>query len=609
LDIYAKNLNALSQVDPQLYKLLELTDTNEIFEVFLSDNSSVENANVVDKRDGKSIYENDVSLEIKDKVHEFEKYDNYPVLYFFGIGNGSFFKELLKNPKHQELMVIEPELELIYIVLNLIDLSEEILSKRIIIKLSVLVNRKFFIDELKGMKKFFAKSYDFHVYSNFYDKYQVEIQRVNKEIVDAFKHSMYIVGNSAKDALIGLEYSLKNMKEVIENPPFTQLTANAKNTKTAVIVSTGPSLAKQLDLLKEIQDHVTILCIDASFPILARVGIKPDIVFSIERVSLTGKFYENTPKEFHKNVIFALASVCHDETINNIHGQKCFFMRADSYNVYFGLDRWGYLGGGQSSANFAYDFAVKSEFENIIIIGQDLAYAKDGRSHSKDHVFGEEEVKSDKEVGEVEAYGGVGRVKTTKVWSAFLNAFVTQIAGTNIPTINATEGGARIEGSIEMSFRDAIEKCVDKSIDKELISVSSLSQEEISKSLQHFYSRVGEAISIGKSMQKQSEKLYSKIDKTLQKSSSENSIDKLLDSITEVKNKYNSEEFTGMYANLLNGYVTNHEYEVADVYVMRDNTQKAKLSKKIAWLKVHQEWLYRVYTNLEAVLELLEKSK
>ena len=209
MDIYTQNLEALSVVDPQLAKLLQLTSTNEIFEVFLSENSPVIEANIVDNRDLSKLYTRDCSAQIYEELIRFEEYDNYPILYFFGIGNGSFFHELLKNPNHQELMVIEPEIELIYIALNLIDFSEDILNKRVVIKLSTLLKKDYFIRELEGLKKFFVHGYDLHIYSTFYDKYNVEIDRVNKEIVAAFKYNMYIVGNSAKDALIGLEYSLK----------------------------------------------------------------------------------------------------------------------------------------------------------------------------------------------------------------------------------------------------------------------------------------------------------------------------------------------------------------------------------------------------------------
>lgn len=61
---------------------------------------------------------------------------------------------------------------------------------------------------------------------------------------------------------------------------------------TAVIVATGPSLDKQLDTLKKFAPYVTVISLDASLPILAKHGIKPDYVTSIERVIETSSFFK-----------------------------------------------------------------------------------------------------------------------------------------------------------------------------------------------------------------------------------------------------------------------------------------------------------------------------
>lgn len=47
------------------------------------------------------------------------------------------------------------------------------------------------------------------------------------------------------------------------------------------------------------------------------------------------------------------------------------------------LKEFGYIGGGLSVAHMNYELAINLNYKNIILIGQDLAYAKDGSSHSK----------------------------------------------------------------------------------------------------------------------------------------------------------------------------------------------------------------------------------
>jgi len=617
LSIYEKNIKALEGVDPYLAEQLQGIETNAQFEVFLAQ-EDIAHANILNKAINQTIYGEDPYSEIKQKLQDFQAFDNYPILYFFGLGNGSFYKELLKNTKHQSTTVVEPELELIYIALNLIDFEQEIRDKRLIIKLSRTVDKQYFIEYMAGKTKFFLKVYDFHIYSKFYDVYKDEIDRVNKAIIEAFRYLIYIVGNSAGDSLIGLEYSLKNIPKMFDTPGVKNLLEKALNRESAVVVSTGPSLAKQLPLLKEIQNFITILCIDASFPILVKAGIKPDIVFSIERVDLTGEFYKNTPKEKHKDVIFSLATVCHDETINNIHGQKSFFMRSDSYNIFFGLDEYGYLGGGQSAANYAFDFAVQADYKNITFIGQDLAYGKDGSSHSKNHVFGEDEVKDSRIDGYVEAYGGDGEVATTKIWRAFLNSFNMQVKYAKANICNSTEGGARIQYTKEISFENFCKTYLDKTKAKELIKLDIPTQKTIEKNLNKFKTKKEEAIKVGQSMVKQSKKVYLEFDSFLNsiKNYSDDEIlekvslgklTKLISGISAVKDKYNNENFSSFYGTLLLAYVINHEFDVAQVYVMRDHTELAKKKKNIAWIQVHHEWLQRVYTNVEEIIKLLKK--
>ncbi|MCD8477353.1 MAG: DUF115 domain-containing protein [Sulfurospirillum sp.] len=63
-------------------------------------------------------------------------------------------------------------------------------------------------------------------------------------------------------------------------------------------------MAKQLPLLKQMAPYITIFAVDASFPVLTRYGIKPDVVVSMERVPLTGRFSKRHPKRRLKACFF-----------------------------------------------------------------------------------------------------------------------------------------------------------------------------------------------------------------------------------------------------------------------------------------------------------------
>jgi len=583
----------------------------------MPDNSKVENTNFIDNRDNSPMYKNEASDEITDSLKNFSSFDFYPTLYFFGIGNGHFYKRLLKKHKQQSIMIIEPELELLYITLNLVDFSQEILEKRVSIEHTNNIDKNYCIELLNNRLKFFLKVYDLHVHTHYYEKYFEDIKNVHNSFIDAFKYHIFAIGNSATDGTIGLEHSLQNTAKMLETPTLKELLKNGANSKTAIIVSTGPSLAKQLPLLKKIQNYVTILCIDASFPILSKEGIKPDIVFSIERVKESSEFYKKTPKKYHKDVIFALASVVHEHTVDNIHGEIAFFLRNDSYNTYFGLHDWSELTGGMSAANFTYDFAQKSNFEQIVIIGQDLAYGKDGSSHSKNHVFGENEVDEKKIFCHVDSYGGEGTVATTKVWKAFLDTYELQVKFSPTKTINATEGGARIKGTIEKSFQSISEQILEKKEIKNKIILKPLPSNKVEEIKEHYHSKLNEAIKMGKSIQSKSQKAYKEAalflekvenysDKQIKKISF-NILSKYVNEITNIKKENNSKEFAMMYSLLLQAYVFSVEFDVGEVYVMSENNDLAKKKKKIAWIKVHQLWFSRMDENISEILKILVK--
>ncbi|EOH7148894.1 6-hydroxymethylpterin diphosphokinase MptE-like protein, partial [Campylobacter coli] len=82
-----------------------------------------------------------------------------------------------------------------------------------------------------------------------------------------------------------------NLPQMITHPTYKELLNKRKGlSKTAIIVSTGPSLTKQLPLLKKYQNKATIFCADSSYPILAKHNIKPDYVCMLERTELTAEF-------------------------------------------------------------------------------------------------------------------------------------------------------------------------------------------------------------------------------------------------------------------------------------------------------------------------------
>jgi hypothetical protein len=621
--IYEKNLKALFEKNPELATKLFAIKTYKNFEVIQQGNDSI-NLNIIDMEKNYPIYKTQPLEEIQKKQQLFkEKYVRYPVLFFYGLGNGIFIKLLFANPTHKKIYVIEPNLEIIYIALHIVDLSDEILNEQLEILISEELTYSKALDIFTHKDvQVFAKTFELHIYSDYYEKfYSKSIIETNKLLIRAIKQTVANFGNDTIDTLIGIEHHINNLPIMLTNPHFSQL-KNKKNSDVAIIVSTGPSLAKQLPLLKKIQNYVTIISVDASLPILAKHNIKPDFATSLERVQLTSEFFKNTPKKFQKDIIMLHASLQHKDVLKYSNGIKILPMRPFRYTKYFGMHKYGYLGIGMSAANMAYELAYFMGYKTIVLIGQDLAYSENGQSHSNGHVLGEKEVQFKESDEFVTKYGGKGTIRTTKVWNMFRNFFEKDIEHANkenILTINATEGGARIHGAIEMPFSEVINKYIDTSKEKKSIKLRTLSEQTVNNLLLKAHKKIATMIEYGQKVQLKIEKVFLKVAEeceNLEKLKNENKLEKInFDKLVKLSNKIDkikdiieTKKLSIMFGETIQSYLVNKELDLAKIMVRPSNTELEKKAKLIEWVMQHKEWLFMLAGSINAQIITVKRA-
>ncbi|EAK2898978.1 motility associated factor glycosyltransferase family protein, partial [Campylobacter coli] len=287
-----------------------------------------------------------------------------------------------------------------------------------------------------------------------------------------FKNSIVSHGNDPKDALQGIEQFVYNLPQMITHPSYKELLSKRKGVSdTAIIVSTGPSLTKQLPLLKKYASKATIFCADSSYPILAKHGIKPDYVCMLERTEITAEFFNHDFGEFDKDIVFICAGVVHPKAIEYLKGRNLVItQKVLAFPYYINLKEFSYAAVEFSVAHMSYFLSVLLNHKNIIFIGQDLAYAKDGFSHTKDYKNldkHEGHFRRDKGKFQCLAYGGNGKVESSEIWTMFRFSLQNTISKNIVSTTyNCTEGGARIEGTIEKPFLWACENLLYKDLNK-----------------------------------------------------------------------------------------------------------------------------------------------
>ncbi|ENI2521825.1 motility associated factor glycosyltransferase family protein [Campylobacter coli] len=422
-----------------------------------------ENLNIYDKTHNVFMYEN-----LEEEINFFyqsilEKTHRYPFICIYGIGNALLIKNLAKHYKH--LFVFESEIELFILALSTIDLSEELCSgkiylvdieeERVDIQLLILF-------DMKDMFEYLSL-YEMFVNNVYYKKFYEDIWHRADELCE--KNIEVIVRNLISNLNIGFEcYShlLQNIPSMLESIPFQRILSQRKNQfENAIVVSAGPSLAKQLPLLKAYQDKAVIFCADGALSMLEKKGIVPDYVTNLDFTDLAMKFFQNKENKTSLNVLSCATHLSLVHFLDN----KSVVLRDDPLYQRFNLNDFGYIDTGTHVSHFSYTLALALGFKNIIMIGQDLAFDEEGNSHSKGFSYGEQ-FNGEKTVPtlKAQAYAGKGEVLTHTTWNDYRIKLEYLFACNDQKAkfYNATEGGARINFTEELSFKECCEKLLTK---------------------------------------------------------------------------------------------------------------------------------------------------
>ncbi|ECL0157237.1 motility associated factor glycosyltransferase family protein, partial [Campylobacter coli] len=392
--------------------------------------------------------------ELEKNLEYFKDFTRYPVLFFYGFGNGILYKILLQNQALKRIIIFEKELELIFLALNFIDFSKDLSLGRLIILHHDDINLPKMDKVFRLIGDLFYRSYNLHIANDFYEHYKEDILKLNKLNMQIIKNHNLMRGNDPKDAMQGIEQFVYNLPQMITHPSYKELLSKRKGiSDTAIIVSTGPSLTKQLPLLKKYASKATIFCADSSYPILAKHGIKPDYVCMLERTEITAEFFNHDFGEFDKDIVFICAGVVHPKAIEYLKGRNLVItQKVLAFPYYINLKDFSYAAVEFSVAHMSYFLSVLLNHKNIIFIGQDLAYAENGNSHPDDYQNSANYESQMYKHILTEAYGGKKEIKTHEVWIFFKQILEAMIIKYHITTYNCTEGGARIEGTIEKPF-------------------------------------------------------------------------------------------------------------------------------------------------------------
>ncbi|NLW34245.1 MAG: motility associated factor glycosyltransferase family protein [Syntrophorhabdus aromaticivorans] len=291
--------------------------------------------------------------------------------------------------------------------------------------------------------------------------------RLFKSFWESIRYYAEQLGNSPEDTLLGIRHGALNTPWILKGPSFSNL-KEAFGGRPAICVASGPSLKKNVDLLKGKEDQFLIVSCDSSLISLLRRGIRPHIVVTIERNLMYDVWVPNVLEEFYdecRDILLVSQSVSEPQTAGRWPGPVFVVGKMDSP-----ADRWlvhdvlgmNLLLSGMCVAHMAMNVALVLGAPAVALIGQDLAFAEDGETtHIEDAASATPEGIARERAylkREVPGVNG-GLVKTHQMWFYYLQIFERFLDHVEEGRVfQCSEAGASIKGTTALPLSRFLEE-------------------------------------------------------------------------------------------------------------------------------------------------------
>ena len=372
-NIFQKNINALAQKNETLARELltyiptdvpELKQENGAYNLFY-----------------KNQYLHNPINPLGEAQEIFAMAENSPVAIHlvYGLGLGYLFQVASLNSEGT-VILYEPDLNIMRIVFNLVDFSNDILKKNVYVtnnleQLSECIYQK---SNTKNSPLLLSTT-----------SYR-ELNRENfASLINELQQMIGRFGldlKYTKERFWGLTRNLiKNLPNLVHETPIAEF-RNRFTGQTAVVVSAGPSLDRNIETIKKYRGNIVLIVVGTAIKTLYKHGIKPDFLCLIEAYDsskqiqgldlsdvyfITEPTANNSLRQFEFKDTFS-------HIANNLPINDWWSKLAD-------IDIREYSSKGTVSYT-ALNCARILGCSKIIIVGQDLAYVE-GQCYSKDSAY------------------------------------------------------------------------------------------------------------------------------------------------------------------------------------------------------------------------------
>lgn len=426
----------------------------------------------------------------------------FGVYLIFGFLDGRHIRHILKKcDSTNRLIICIPDIEVFYATCCVFDLADLIEEQRILFYVPEIGHRiKKVLKEIIDYTN--SRLVDFFILPGQDALYPKLCEEFIEQTIDIMRDIIIMKSTyEAFDRKIP-QNTLFHMKNMIHHSNHEQLRKvleQAGATKLPVIiVSAGPSLDKNIHTLKLAEGKAFIVVVDAALRTVIRAGIRPDMVCTVDP-NVPERFYEGIDLS---QIIWSCTYTTKPWILKN-YGKKAFYYGyfckywSNELKEELGYNFPDIVSGGSVSIE-AFMLARYLGFEKVILIGQDLAFTG-GVSHTKGvgDVLGknDEYIKS-RYLMQVEGIDGSILDTDFQMWyyKQWFEKVIKRHAD-EIEVIDATEGGALIQGTKICTLQEAIQAECKAAIDiyKLALQISPAFSQEQKKKM---FEKLGELKSL-----------------------------------------------------------------------------------------------------------------
>lgn len=465
MSIYDKNLEALLTNNYFLYEYLhsgKLTDVEHVRVETAKNGETIINSH--------NVYLNsryNPTVEAQKYMQDMLKLPEEAVLVMFGLSNGAFAKAFLHmNKRNTHCLVVEPDIEIFMQVMRNIDITDLLSDSRV--QLIVYgINDRMLEQLMYELIQSYNENNNKHIalpkYGQLYhDKLEAMVDVLNEQYNKRRIEKNTITQEGAK----ACRNSIYNARFLAGCRSSDDLAGKFPKDMPAIVVSAGPSLAKNVHLLEKAKGKALIICTDTATKAVFAMGIKPDMVIGVD--------YEKPLELFMSeglgHIPFLANMDFNTKVLEYLKPEKLFFSTSEKKTweklfIKAGSSLTSMDEGG-SVATAAICNLVKWGFKKIILIGQDLAL-----TGNKEHVGDIEEVTEFDEKHYKFIEDANGDMLPVRFDFLIYLRWIEELAFNHkdIEIIDATEGGIKKRNTTCMTLEAAIDKYCRESYDISVI--------------------------------------------------------------------------------------------------------------------------------------------